>query len=189
MKPTFIVDEKWCLNVNIKCIAPWVDQDEQHEPQSNAGLHPLEDMISVWCDCIIHCEVLPRYTAITVGLYCQRLYRLVAKIAGRRPNYGTIRFLHDPARPLIIIVIRQKLLDLGWEVLTSPPYRSGLAPKDYQLLLTLSNALQGKACDDDDDLSSRFFESMPAHFHAEGIETLPGNWQRVTVRDGYLFIS
>ncbi|EYC39435.1 hypothetical protein Y032_0656g1215 [Ancylostoma ceylanicum] len=88
---------------------------------------------------------------------------MAAEIARRRPNYGTIRFLHVPARPLTIRVTRQKLLDFGWEVLISPPNRPGLAPKDYQLLLTLSKALQGKACDDEDGLnrwSSNFFGSV-----------------------------
>ncbi|EYB89454.1 hypothetical protein Y032_0232g3065 [Ancylostoma ceylanicum] len=99
-----------------------------------------------------------------MDLYCQRLERTTAKLAGMGPSCGTIRFLHDPARPLIIRVTHQKLLDFGWEVLTSPPYRPDLAPRDYELPLTLSNALQGKACDDEDDLdhwSSNFFESMP----------------------------
>ncbi|EYC26554.1 hypothetical protein Y032_0010g1215 [Ancylostoma ceylanicum] len=56
----FTVDEEWCLCVNIKRTPPWADQDEQHEPQSTAGFHPLEVMISVWCDSegIIHCEAL-----------------------------------------------------------------------------------------------------------------------------------
>ncbi|EYC04508.1 hypothetical protein Y032_0087g2050 [Ancylostoma ceylanicum] len=118
-------------------------------------------MISVWCDCegIIDCEMLPRHTALTVDLYCQRLYSMAAKVAGMRPNYVTIRVLHEPARTSIIRVTRQQLLDFGWEMLTSPLYRSSLAPKDYQLLSTLSNALQEKACDDEDDLnrwSSKF---------------------------------
>ncbi|EYC18408.1 hypothetical protein Y032_0027g1503 [Ancylostoma ceylanicum] len=72
MIPIFTADEKWCLYVNIKCSPPRVDKDEQHEPQPKAGLHPLEVMISTWCYCkgIIHYQVLPRYTAFTVDLYC-----------------------------------------------------------------------------------------------------------------------
>ncbi|EYC32589.1 hypothetical protein Y032_0003g1675 [Ancylostoma ceylanicum] len=56
MKPVFTVDEEWCLYVNIKRSPPWVDKDEQREPQPKAGLHPLEVVISIWCDCkgIIH---------------------------------------------------------------------------------------------------------------------------------------
>ncbi|EYC09760.1 hypothetical protein Y032_0059g3033 [Ancylostoma ceylanicum] len=70
----------------------------------------------------------------------------------------------------------QKLHDFGWGVLASPPYRPDPVPRDYQLLLALSNALQGEARDDEDDLDhwlSNFFESMPAQFYADGIETLP----------------
>ncbi|EYB95816.1 hypothetical protein Y032_0155g3037 [Ancylostoma ceylanicum] len=177
MKSIFTVDKKSCLYVNIKHSPPWVDKDEQHEPQSKAGHHPLMVMISAWCDCkgIIHCEVLPRYNAITVDLYCQGLDRTTAKIAGKGPNYGTIRFLHDSARPLTTKVIPQKLHDFEWEVLASPPYRPDLVPREYQLLLALSNALQGKARDDEDGSDrwlSNFFESIPAQFYADGIQTL-----------------
>ncbi|EYC25121.1 hypothetical protein Y032_0012g1712 [Ancylostoma ceylanicum] len=69
---------------------------------------------------------------------------MAAKTAGQGPNYGVIRFLHDGARPLTVRVTRQKLLDFGWEVLTPHQYRPNRAPKDFQLPLTLSNALQGK---------------------------------------------
>ncbi|EYB97823.1 hypothetical protein Y032_0137g2044 [Ancylostoma ceylanicum] len=75
-----------------------------------------------------------------------------------------IRFLHDSARPLTMRVTRQKLLVFGWEVLTPPPYRPDLAPRDFEHPFTLSNALQGKVCGDEDDLDrclSNFFESMP----------------------------
>ncbi|EYC06492.1 hypothetical protein Y032_0075g923 [Ancylostoma ceylanicum] len=69
MKPIFTVAEKRCLCVNTKGRPPWVDKDEQHEPQPNAGLHPLEVMINAWCNykAIIYCEVLSRYTALTVS--------------------------------------------------------------------------------------------------------------------------
>ncbi|EYC29810.1 hypothetical protein Y032_0005g2275 [Ancylostoma ceylanicum] len=52
-----LVDEKWCLYVNNMRSPPWFDKDEQHELQPKAGLHPLEVMISTWCDRkdIIHC--------------------------------------------------------------------------------------------------------------------------------------
>ncbi|EYC01532.1 hypothetical protein Y032_0106g3744 [Ancylostoma ceylanicum] len=89
---------------------------------------------------------------------------MTAKIAGKGANYGTIQFLHDPARPLFIRMTRQKLLDFGWEVLTLAVYRPDLVPRDYQLFLTLSNALQGKACDDEDNSDrwlSEFLEPMP----------------------------
>ncbi|EYC10765.1 hypothetical protein Y032_0053g2285 [Ancylostoma ceylanicum] len=169
MESVFTVDEKWCLYVNIMHSPPWVDQDEQHEPQPMAGFHLLKVMVSSWGDCkaIIHCEVLSRYTALTADLHYQLLERMTAKIAGKGGNHGTIQFLHDPARPLFIRVARQKLPDFGWEVVTSALYRPDLVPRDYQLLLADSNALQGKAGYDEDDLDlwlSNFFESLPVQF-------------------------
>ncbi|EYC42649.1 hypothetical protein Y032_0522g2885 [Ancylostoma ceylanicum] len=62
------------------------------------------------------------------------------------------------------IIHCQKLLDFEWEVMTSVLCRPDLVPRDYQLLLTISNALQRKACDDEDDLDcclSNFFEPVP----------------------------
>ncbi|EYC09892.1 hypothetical protein Y032_0058g2877 [Ancylostoma ceylanicum] len=53
METIFTVNDKWCLHVNIKHSSPRVDKEEQHE-QPKASLHPLEDMISTWCDCEGH---------------------------------------------------------------------------------------------------------------------------------------
>ncbi|EYC17610.1 hypothetical protein Y032_0030g2170 [Ancylostoma ceylanicum] len=71
MKCIFTEDEKWCMYVNIKRSPPWVGKAEQHMLQPKAGLHPLKGMVSSWCDCkgIVHCKVLPRYSALTVDLY------------------------------------------------------------------------------------------------------------------------
>ncbi|EYB95026.1 hypothetical protein Y032_0164g3521 [Ancylostoma ceylanicum] len=99
-----------------------------------------------------------------------------AKIARNSSNYRTIRFLHNTARLRTTRVTRQKLLDFGWEVLTSPPHRPDLAPKDYLLFLALSNALQGKASEDLRTLGSlveQFSVSVPIQFYAGDIETLP----------------
>ncbi|EYC24686.1 hypothetical protein Y032_0013g2051 [Ancylostoma ceylanicum] len=111
MESIFTVDAKWCLYVNIKGSPPWVDKDVQHEPQPKAGLYPIKVMVSTWCDCksMMHCEVLSRYNVLKIDLYCQRLDRMAANIAGEGQNYCTIRFLHDSARPLTIRVTRQKL--------------------------------------------------------------------------------
>ncbi|EYB82302.1 hypothetical protein Y032_0362g3491 [Ancylostoma ceylanicum] len=90
-----------------------------------------------------------------------------AKIAIKGPIYGTVRLVHDNARPLTIRVARQKLLDFGWEVQSPPPYKPDLVPRDRQLILTLSNDLQGKACGDEDDLDcclSNLSESMLVQF-------------------------
>lgn len=151
-------------------------------------------MLSVWWDYkgVIYYELLARNETLTADLYCQQLDRLAAKIAEKRPNHGTIRFLHDNARPHIARMTRQKLLDLGWEVLPHPPYSPDIAPTDYHLFLSLSNAMQGKTFDDEDDMErwlAGFFESKPEKFYADGIGSLPERWRRVIEHDGGYFVS
>ncbi|EYB90435.1 hypothetical protein Y032_0220g2521 [Ancylostoma ceylanicum] len=94
---------------------------------------------------------------------------MAAKTAGKGPNYGTIRLRHDNARLLTIKVTRLKPLDIGWGRLTIALYRPDRVLRDYHLLLALSNAFQGKASDDEDDMdcwlgqfsSQCQFRSMP----------------------------
>ena len=187
-------DEKWCLYVNIKRRRSWVDADATPEPQSKAGLHPRKIMLCVWWDCkgVIHYELLPPNTSITADLYCQQLDRLAAAIAQKRPNHGLVRFLHDNARPHTARVTRQKLLDLGWELVPHPPYSPDLAPSDYHLFLSLANALNEKSFADYEELDNwlnKFFTSKPEKFYSDGIMRLPEKWQKVIDCDGDYFVS
>lgn len=184
-------DEKWCLYINIKRRRSWVDRGSTPELQPKAGLHPNKVMLCVWWDCkgVILFELLPPNTTITADLYCQQLDRLAAKLAELRPNHGQIRFLHDNARPHTARLTREKLLDLGWELLPHPPYSPDLAPSDFHLFLSLSNALQNesKTFADNEDLSAwlaNFFASKPEKFYSDGIMCLPDRWMNVIQSDG-----
>ncbi|GFV38351.1 HTH_48 domain-containing protein [Trichonephila clavipes] len=59
-------------------------------------------------------------------LYCQQLDRLKLTADQKRPeltNRRSVAFHLDNATPYTFIVTRQKLWELGWEVLMHPPYR------------------------------------------------------------------
>ncbi|EZA48646.1 Histone-lysine N-methyltransferase SETMAR [Ooceraea biroi] len=63
-------------------------------------------------------------------------------------------FHYDNARPRTSLVAREKLLQLGWDVLLHPPYSPDLAPSDYHLFRSLQNALNGKTFTADEDIKS-----------------------------------
>ena len=47
-------------------------------------------------------------------------------------------------RPHVSLMTRQKLLQLGWEVLIHLPYSPDISPLDFHLFWSLQNSLNGK---------------------------------------------
>ncbi|OAD54130.1 Histone-lysine N-methyltransferase SETMAR [Eufriesea mexicana] len=94
---------------------------------------------------------------------------------------GTV-FLHDNARSHTSILTRQKLQELGWEVLMHPPYSPDLVPSGYHLFLSMANNFAGEkfasreACE---NRLSQFFANRDKDFYERGIMELPSKWQQV----------
>ena len=63
-------------------------------------------------------------------------------------------FHDDNATPYTSLVTRQKLLNIGWNVMLHPPYSPDLAPSDYYLFRSLQNYLNGKTFNDDEAMNS-----------------------------------
>ena len=82
---------------------------------------------------------------------------------------------------------RQKLQELGWEVLMHPPYRSpDLTPNDYHLFLSMANFASEKfasreACE---NRLSQFFANRDEGFYERGIMELSSKWQQVIEQNG-----
>ena len=72
----------------------------------------------------------------TVGSTGQKASELV--------NRKCIIFHQDNARLHVSLMTRQKLLQLGWEVLIHPPYSPDVASSDFHLFWSLENSLHGK---------------------------------------------
>jgi len=62
---------------------------------------------------------------------------------------------------------RQKLRELGWEVLMHPPYSPDVAPSDYHLFRSLQNSLNGVKL-----ASKEAWKSLEAVFRSETTEVL-----------------
>ena len=58
-------------------------------------------------------------------MYIQQLAKLSDTVQEKRPeltNRKDVVFQHDNAKPHTSLVTCQKLLELGWDVLSHPPY-------------------------------------------------------------------
>jgi len=117
-----------------------------HPPK--AGLHLKKDMFCVWWDWkrILYYELLPNNETINSEKYCSQLDELKTAIEQKRPEITNRKgvFHRDNVWPHVSLITRQKLLELGWDVLPQPPYSSDLAPSDFHLF-RLQNSLNGKS--------------------------------------------
>ncbi|CAK9801115.1 Mariner Mos1 transposase [Anthophora plagiata] len=87
--------------------------------------------------------------------------------------------------PHTSLATRTKLLELGWEVMSHPPYSPDLAPSDYHLFRSLQNFLNGKNFSNNDDLNLvQFFVNKDRKFYERGITKLPERWQKVIEQNG-----
>ena len=76
---------------------------------------------------------------INSNKYCFQLDQLKAALDEKRPelvNRKRIIFHQDNARPHVSLMTRQKLLQLGREVLIHPPYSPDIVPSDFILVFT-----------------------------------------------------
>ncbi|KAG5333135.1 SETMR methyltransferase, partial [Acromyrmex heyeri] len=90
------------------------------------------------------------------------------------------------------IATQEKILELGWLVLLHPPYSPDLAPTDYHLFCSLQNFLNGKTFNSEEQVSQaveNFFQSKLITFYKEGIDKLPGTWEKVIHNSGEYIIN
>ena len=142
-------DEKWILYNNVERKRSWGKQNEPPPTTPKAGLHPKKAMLCLWWDWkgVLYYELLPENETINSNKYCSQLDQLKAKLDEKHPelvNRKRITFHQDNARPYVSLMTRQKLLQLGWEVLIHPPYSPDSAPSDLHLFTSLWNSLNGK---------------------------------------------
>ena len=82
---------------------------------------------SVWWDYkgIVYFELLPSNRTINSVVYIEHLTKLNNAVKEKRAeltNRKGVVFHHDNARPHTSLVTRQKLLELGWDILPHLPY-------------------------------------------------------------------
>ena len=131
---------------------------------------------------VLYYEFLPENQTINSKKYCSQLDQLKAALDEKPPelvNRKCIIFHQDNARPHVSLMTRQKLLQLGWEVLIHPPYSPDIAPSDFRLFRSLQNSLNGKnSLGDCKRHLEQFFAKKNKKFWEDGIMKLPENGRR-----------
>ena len=106
-------------------------------------------MLCIWLDWkeVLYYELLPENQTINSNKYCSQLDQLKAALnekCSELANGKHILFHQDNTRLHVSLMTRQKLLQLGWEVLIHPPYSPDIASSDFHLFRSLQNSLNGK---------------------------------------------
>lgn len=177
-------DEKWVLYYNAALRGQWRSKDEAVEPTPKAPLMQKKVLLSVWWDIrgVVLFELLPTGTTVDSTVYVSQLTRLNQAVRVKRREIDKVHFLHDNAPAHRSKMTAQKLLQLGWAVLTHPPYSPDLAPTDYHLFRSLQDHIRDKKFENEQEVNEvvdNFFASKPASFYQQGIEDLINRWQYV----------
>ena len=185
-------DEKWIQYNNVEQKRLWGKRNEPPSTSPKAGLHPKKVMLCIWWDWkgVLYDELLPENQTINSNEYCSQLDQLKAALDEKRPelvNRKRIIFHQDNTRLHVSLMTRQKLLQLGWEVLIHLPYSPDIAPLDFHLFRSLQNSLNGKNVNSVEDCKrhlKQFFARKDKKFWENGIMKLPGKWQNVVEQKG-----
>ena len=144
---------------------------------------------------VLYYELFLKNQTIISNKYCSQLDQLKAALDKKLPelvNRKCIVFYQDNARPHVSLMTRQKLLQLGWEVLIHPLYSPDIEPSDFHLFWSLQNSLSGKNFNSLEDCKrhlEQFFAQKDKKFWEDGIMKLPEKWQKVVEQKGEYIVQ
>ena len=148
--------------------------------------------LCIWWDwkVVLYYELLPENQTMNSTKYCFQLDQLKAALHERRSelvNRKCIILQQDNARPHVSLMTRQKLLQLGWEVLIQLSYSPDIASSDFHWFWSLQTSLNGKNFNSLGDCKrhlEQFFAQKDKKFWEDGIMKLPEKWQKVVEQKG-----
>ena len=154
-------------------------------------------MLCIWWDWkgVLYYELLPKNQTINCNKYCSELDQLKAALDEKHPELVSrkhIIFHQDNTRPDVSLMTRQKLLQVGWEVLIHLLHSPDIAPSDFHLFWSLQNSLNGKNVNSLEDCIrhlEQFFAENDKKFWEDGIMKLPGKWQKVVEQNSEYIVQ
>ena len=127
----------------------WGKWNEPPPTTAKDSLPPKKVMWYIWWDWkgVLYREPLLENQTVNSKKYCSQLDQLKATLNKKHPelvNRKCIIFHQYNARPRVSLMTRQKLLQVGSEVLIHPPYSPDIVPSDFHFFQSLQNSLNGK---------------------------------------------
>ena len=95
--------------------------------------------------------------------------------------------LQDNARPHTAARTLAKIEDLGWKLLTHPPYSPDLAPSDFHLFGPLKESMRGIYFQIEEEVKaavSKLLRTQSTEFYAKGIDDLISRWNKCVAKEG-----
>ncbi|XP_014489314.1 PREDICTED: histone-lysine N-methyltransferase SETMAR-like [Dinoponera quadriceps] len=120
---------------------------------------------------IVYYELLPPNKPIDSNKHGSQLVKSMPAIDQKLlqlANRKGVTFHQNNVKQQVSLMTRQKLLQLGWDVLLRPKYNSDLAPSDYHLFRALQNNLNNKTFSSLDALKNHlddFFAQKSQDFY------------------------
>uniref|UniRef100_A0A5S6Q5J1 Tc1-like transposase DDE domain-containing protein n=1 Tax=Trichuris muris TaxID=70415 RepID=A0A5S6Q5J1_TRIMR len=181
---------------NRKRTAVWFDKKGRPETFPKPDPH-AKVMLSVWwcSNGVVHYNFIKPDESTTADAYCRELETAFKKLAEMWPSLANRKgplLLQDNARPHTSLKTRQKLNELGVEVLLHPAYSSDLSPTGYHVFRAVDAFLHHKVYTENRDLENdiaQFFESRTQEFYRIGINSLSERWRRCALSNGEYFIE
>lgn len=138
---------------------------------------------------ILLIDYLEKGRTITGAYYVELLDRLNKKIKKDRLHLAKkkVLFHQDNAPAHTSRVAKEKIQDLGYELLPHPPYSPDLAPCDFFLFPKLKSWLAGKKFSTNDEIISAvngYFKEFDKNYFTEGLNGLEKRWSKCIELEG-----
>ena len=131
-------------------------------------------------------ELLKPNETVTADVYRRQLNTLNDVLLQKRPaiasNRRKVILLHDNARPHVARIVKDRLLQLEWEVLPHPAYSPDIAPSDYHLFRSIQHGLADTRYRNAEEVRKKlddWIAAKPTSFFRHGIAMLPERWHKV----------
>lgn len=191
------VDEMWVFweNTSSYTHKSWRGSGDEPATESKVRLTTRKHLATVFWDSkgVILMDVLENGKTMTATYYCSLLEKLKTAILVKRRRKTTDGFLYllqDNACPHTAHLTQAKIAEMHLNILPHPPYSPDLAPSDYYLFSPMKGALKGQNCASSEEVQEKLQEwlnTKAGSFFENGINKLPGRWQRCIDNNGCYF--